>query len=116
MKRGDVILCRFPHASTAAAKIRPALVVQSDYYNDRIVNLLVAGITGNLANSADRAHSLIDISTPEGRQSGLERNSLVSCINLAVIPPRTVDRKIGELSESAMKRIDDCLKAALGIR
>ena len=116
MKRGDVILCRFPHASTAAAKIRLALVVQSDYYNDRIVNLLVAGIAGNLANSADRAHFLIDIAAPEGRPSGLEHNSLVSCINLAVIPTRNVARTIGELSESAMKRIDECLEAALGLR
>ncbi len=115
MKRGDVILCKFPHSSTAPAKLRPALVVQSDYYNDRIVNLLVAGITGNLANSADAAHFLIDISTPDGRQSGLERNSLVSCINLAVIPPRNVARKIGELTELAMKRVDECLKAALGL-
>ena len=115
MKRGDVILCRFPHAGTTPPKIRPALVVQSDYYNDRIVNLLVAGITGNLANSADCAHSLIDTSTPEGRQSGLDRNSLVSCINLAVIPSRNVDRKIGELPVLAMQRIDECLKVALGI-
>ena len=116
MKRGDVILCRFPHASTATAKIRPALVVQSDYYNNRISNLLVAGITGNLVNSADSAHYLIDIATSDGAQSGLERNSLVSCINLAVIPPRNVARKIGGLSEPAMKRIDECLKAALGLR
>jgi len=83
MKRSDVILCKFPHSSTAPAKVRPALV--------------------------------IDLSTPEGRQSGLKHNSLVSCINLAVIPPRNVDRKIGQLSETAMKQIDQCLKVALGI-
>jgi len=115
MKRGDVILCRFPHASTTPPKIRPALVVQSDYYNDRINNLLVAGITGNLANSADRAHFLIDISTPEGLQSGLDRNSLVSCINLAVVPARNADRKIGELPASAMQSISECLKVAMEI-
>ena len=100
MKRGDVILCKFPHSSTVAAKVRPALVVQSDYYNDRIANLLVAGITGNLLNSGDPAHFVIDLATPEGRQSGLKHNSLVSCINLAVISPRNVDRKIGRLSET----------------
>lgn len=115
MKRGDVILCRFPHASTAPPKLRPALVVQSDYYNQRIANLLVAAITGNLVNSADPAHHLIDISSPEGQSSGLNRDSVVSCINLAVIPPRNVDRKIGELPKSTMQQIDQCLKTALGI-
>ena len=116
MKRGDVILCRFPHASSAPTKLRPALVVQSDYYNQRITNLLVAGITGNLLNVADPAHFLIDTSASDAPQSGLDRNSVVSCINLAVIPPRWVDRKIGELPEDAMRQIDKCLKAALGIQ
>lgn len=115
MRRGDVILCIFPHAGTEPSKRRPALVVQSDHYNQRIANLLVAGITGNLVNAADRAHYLIDLATPDGQQSGLSRNSLVSCLNLAVIPPRFVDRKIGELPEDLMKHVGACLKAALGL-
>ena len=68
-----------------------------------------------MVNVGDSAHFLIDISTPEGQLSGLNQNSLVSCINLAVIPPRNVDRRIGELSEAAMKQIDECLKVACGI-
>lgn len=115
MKRGDVILCHFPHASVAPPKMRPALVVQSDYYNQRIGNLLVAAITSNLINATDPAHHLIDLSAPAGRQSGLNRNSVVSCINLAAIPPRNVDRKIGELPETEMLQIDQCLKAALAL-
>jgi len=115
MKRGDVILCHFPHTGVAPSKIRPALVVQSDYYNQRITNLLVAAITSNLANASDPAHHLIDVSAPTGQQSGLNRNSVVSCINLAVIPPRNVDRKIGELPETEMEQIDQCLKTALAL-
>ncbi len=115
MKRGDVILCKFPHASTIPSKSRPAVVVQSDHYNQRIANLLVAGITSNLMNAADPAHYSVDISTPEGRQSGMNRNSVVSCINLAVIPPRDVERKIGSLPQDSMTQIDECLKTALGI-
>jgi mRNA interferase MazF len=115
MKRGDVVLCRFPHASPTASKLRPALVVQSDYYNTRISNLLVAGITGNLTNAGDPAHFLIDVATATGQQSGLQHNSLVSCINLAVIPPRFVQNRIGELPAVAMRKVDDCLRVALGL-
>jgi mRNA interferase MazF len=115
MKRGDVVLCRFPHASQTASKIRPALVVQSDDYNTRISNLLVAGITGNLTNAGDAAHFLIDVSTAAGQQSGLQRSSLVSCINLAIIPPRFIHSRIGELSDDAMRLVDDCLRVALGL-
>ncbi len=115
MKRGDFILCKFPHAGTEPAKNRPALVVQSDYYNSRISNSLVAAITGNLKNEVDKAHYLVDVSSPAGKQSGLNRNSLVSCLNLAVIPPRNVVRRIGELPDDVMKQIDESLSAALGI-
>jgi mRNA-degrading endonuclease toxin of MazEF toxin-antitoxin module len=115
MKRGDVVLCRFPHASHSASKARPALVVQSDFYNTRIANLLVAGITSNLTNAADPAHYLIDVSTVAGRLSGLRQNSVVSCINLAVVPPRNLQVKIGELPADIMLLIDDCLRAALGL-
>jgi mRNA-degrading endonuclease toxin of MazEF toxin-antitoxin module len=103
VKRGDVILCEFPHARSGPPKLRPALVVQDDYYNQRIANLLVAGITGNLKNAGDCAHYLIEVSTPSGRRSGLRKDSVVSCINLAVMPPASVDRRIGELPAEAMK-------------
>ena len=97
------------------SKIRPALVVQSDFYNQRISNVLVAGITTNLDNAGDRAHFLIDVSTSDGQQSGLRTNSLVSCINLAVVPSSRVERTIGSLSPSTMKSIDGCLQQALGL-
>lgn len=116
MKRGDIVLALFPHAQGSLAKKRPALVVQADYYNQRIINVVIASITSNLARRSDPAHFFIDVSTPEGKQSGLHQNSLVSCLNLAVVPTRVVGAKLGELSAPTMRKIDDCLRAALGIR
>jgi mRNA-degrading endonuclease toxin of MazEF toxin-antitoxin module len=115
MKRGDIVLCRFPHASGTPVKLRPALVVQSDYYNSRISNALVAGITSNMSNAADPAHFLIDVATADGQTSGLTRNSLVSCINLAVVPRRFIERTIGTLSADLMQSIDNCLRTAIGL-
>jgi len=45
MKRGDIVLALYPPAGGAPAKRRPALVVQADYYNQRISNVLLAPIT-----------------------------------------------------------------------
>ena len=77
MKRGDIVLALYPPAGGAPAKRRPALVVQADYYNQRISNVLLAPITSNLARRSDPAHYFIDISTADGKQSGLNQNSLV---------------------------------------
>jgi mRNA interferase MazF len=115
MKRGDVVLALFPQAAGTPVKRRPALVVQADYYNQRLSNVLVAPITSNLARRSDKAHYLIDVSTPEGKQSGLHQDSLVSCLNVSVVPAAVVGPKIGELPPSTMASIDQCLKAALGL-
>lgn len=115
LQRGDIVLAIYPHASGTPSKRRPALVVQADFYNQKIGNVLLAPITSNLARRNDPAHFFIDISAPDGKQSGLNHNSLISCLNVGVVPLSVVGPKIGELSAAAMLQIDKCLKAALGI-
>jgi mRNA-degrading endonuclease toxin of MazEF toxin-antitoxin module len=78
MNRGDVVLVRFPHPSGVRGKKRPAVVVQSDAYNQAVKTLVVAEVTKNLALAHDPACLFIDVSTPEGQATGLKRDSVVS--------------------------------------
>ena len=55
MKRGDVVLVRFPHPSGIRGKKRPAVVVQSDAYHHAVKTLVVAEVTKNLAMASDPA-------------------------------------------------------------
>ena len=48
MKRGDVVLVRFPHPSGQRGKKRPAVVVQSDAYASTVSTVVVAEVTKNL--------------------------------------------------------------------
>jgi len=115
IKRGDVVLADYPHSSGTGSKLRPVLVVQDDYYNKRIANVVVANITSNLKNAKDRAHYLIEAASPEGKRSGLRNDSVISCINLATIREDRIRNMIGDLSDRAMQEINECLKAALGL-
>lgn len=115
-KRGDVILIFFPFTSGAGAKVRPALVVQNDTSNRRLHNLIVAGITTTVHRSGEPTQFLIELSSIEGPRAGLVQDSVVSCENLATLHESLVRGKIGDLSPVAMRTIDDCLKAALGIQ
>jgi mRNA-degrading endonuclease toxin of MazEF toxin-antitoxin module len=45
----------------------------------------------------------------------LLHDSVVSCTNLATVHEDRVGHVIGHLSASALRRLDDCLKAALGL-
>ena len=113
MKRGDVILVRFPHPSGMRGKKRPAVVVQSDAYLGTIRTLVVAEITKNTKMANDPACLIVDVSTADGKASGLLNNSVVSGLFLATIDADTVAQVIGTLTESMMQRFNDCLKAAL---
>jgi mRNA interferase MazF len=95
-KRGDVLIALFPHADGSPPKPRPVLVVQADGYNAKIKNLVVAAITSNLRHASDPTSFLINVSTADGKASGLVQNSVISCINLATIEDTLVAKKIGQ--------------------
>ena len=115
LHRGDIVLVFYPFASGAGGRRRPALVVQSNVYNQRIRNTIVAQVTTNLQRANDPAHLLIEVAAPVAQQSGLLHDSVVSCINLATLTEDRIDRVIGRLPDAAMQRIDECLRVALGL-
>jgi mRNA-degrading endonuclease toxin of MazEF toxin-antitoxin module len=115
MNRGDVILVRFPHPSGLRGKKRPAVVVQSDAYAGAVSTLVVAEVTKNLALANDPACLFVDASTSEGKAAGLLQNSVVSCLLLATVDVDRVAKVLGSLSVAMKRKLDDCLKAALGL-
>jgi mRNA-degrading endonuclease toxin of MazEF toxin-antitoxin module len=115
MKRGDVILVRFPHPSGLRGKKRPAVIVQSDAYAGVVTTFVVAEVTSNLTLANDPACLFVDTSTPEGRATGHVRDSVISCLVLVTIYEDTVDQVLGALSASMRLKLDGCLRAALGL-
>lgn len=115
VNRGDVVLAWYPFSSGAGGKRRPCLVVQDDADNARLANTVVVQITSNLRAAGEPTQLLIEVSTPEGKQSGLLHDSLVSCNNIATIEQSLVAKVIGSLPPDVMAKVDVCLKAALGL-
>jgi mRNA interferase MazF len=113
--RGDVVLVFYPFASGIGGGRRPVLIVQNDADNQRMRNTIVTQITTNLARSGEATQFLIEVATPDGKQSGLLHDSVISANNLATIEDGLIQRKIGALSAASMKQVDNCLKAALGL-
>jgi mRNA-degrading endonuclease toxin of MazEF toxin-antitoxin module len=115
MNRGDVVLVRFPHPSGVRGKKRPAVVVQSDVYAGAVGTIVVAEVTSNLTMAGDPACLLIDVSTSEGRATGVPRNSVVSCLVLTTVYRDAVDQVLGTLSDAVKHKLSDCIKVALGV-
>jgi len=113
MKRGDVVLLDYPYADGSGSKVRPVLIVQNDRDNQRLTNTIVVLITKNVSRAHEATQLGIDISTPEGQQSGLNQTSAVTCGNLFTVAQTKVRRVVGNLSPAMMTRINVSLKAAL---
>lgn len=114
VSRGDIVVVDFAVAGMPK-KVRPVLVIQADAYNQKMMNTVVAMITTNLARAAEPSHLLIDITTVEGQQSGLLHTSVVNGNTLTTVRQDEILRVLGHLPPDMMLRLDQCLKAALGI-
>src|SRR5690242_17874448 len=106
MKRGDVILVRFPHPSGLRGKRRPAVIVQSDAYAGLVNTLVVAEVTKNLTMAKDPACLFIDVNTPEGKATGLIRDSVISCLVLVTVYADAVTQVLGTLSPALRQKLD----------
>jgi mRNA interferase MazF len=115
MKRGDVVLVRFPHPSGQRGKKRPAVVVQSDVYASTVSTVVVAEVTKNLTLKGDPACLFIDVTTPEGKATGLLMDSVASSLVLDTVYTDSIALVLGSLSPRLLRKFDDCLRAGLGL-
>ena len=113
IQRGDVVLARVPHTAGTRGKRRPAVVVQANSYNAVLRHVIVAEVTSNPRWMNDPACAFIDISTPEGKATGLHQNGVISCFHLVTMNEDRLGPPIGRLSTTILQQVNNCLKAAL---
>ncbi|HMV50623.1 MAG TPA: type II toxin-antitoxin system PemK/MazF family toxin [Blastocatellia bacterium] len=113
VERGDVVLVDYPYSGGGLAKVRPALVVQNNRDNQRLVNTIVVQITSLTRRALEPTQLLIKLTTPAGQQSGLRQDSVVNCVNLLTLDKDKVLKKLGTLPDALMQQVNDCLKSAL---
>jgi mRNA interferase MazF len=114
--RGDIVLLPVPDTSGLPGKVRPALIASCDRNNQRLQDVIVAVITKTTKRAQlEPTQLLIELATPEGKQSGLLTDSAVKCERLHAILQTYIRRTIGSLPTDSMQKVNDCLKDALEI-
>ena len=115
VRRGDVVMVRFPIAGSVSTKRRPGVVVQNDRNNHRLDNVILAQVTTRLGPPNEPTRFVVDPSTPDGALSGLELKSAISCENLTTVHKDQISEVIGHLCDAHIEQLDRCLKASLGL-
>jgi len=108
--RGDIVLVPFDFSDRSGTKLRPAVVVSTDEYNDRGPDVLVASITGNL----DAVHHVGDRSIVDWQQAGLLIPSLFQT-KIATIEASLIRRRLGRLTDDDLDRMIEGLREALDL-
>jgi len=109
MKKGDLVLVRFPFTDLSAEKLRPALVlVPENDEGDAVLTFITTQI---------ESESLEDIyisqKEKDFKKTGLKKDSLIKIRKITTLNKKIIIGKIGELSPERLKEVDNKLKEVL---
>ena len=107
MKRGDVVTVA---VQGDYGKPRPAVVVQSDLFNETHPSITLLPLTSTIVDAP-----LIRLTIDPGRENGLTRVSQVMVDKVLTLPREKIGRAIGSLDDEVMTRITRALSVWLGI-
>lgn len=106
MRRGDIVTIVLPGAY---GKPRPALVIQSDFF-DALTSVTVLPVT-----SALRAAPLLRIAVEPDAANGLRKPSQVMVDKAQTVPREKIGATIGRLQQDTLVSVERAMAVFLGI-
>ena len=111
MKRGDVVLVRFPFSDYSTTKLRPALIISVD--NEKEV--CVAFISSVIPVELDKTDFLLTEEDDDFDQTRLKKDSVFKMNKIATLDKSTILGRLGTVSKRLEKELDQKLRIALGL-
>lgn len=101
----DVVVVKFPFASSVKYKARPVVIVSSDKYNTNKRNtLLIMAISSSQENKLD-----FEIDVVDWKDTGLLKPSIFKSA-IATIEKEYIITKIGSLPDRDIKELDNMIE------
>lgn len=109
VKQRDIILIKFPFSDLSGAKVRPALVISNDEYNNKSLDAVVLAMTSNLSKSEYKviieSQYLESGSLPVKSAVRVDKPFSVSQSKVLKIQGKLNTRKIKEVEKIILKLI-----------
>ena len=111
IKRGEIVLVNLdPVVGSEQGRIRPAVVIQNDYGNEYSPMTIVAPVTSKIYTKEFSTN--VQISPNE---SCLDEESTVLLNQIKAIDKTRIIKKLEQLNNNIMEKIDLAIKASLGL-
>ena len=115
VKRGDIVLIKYPFTDLSGSKVRPAVIVSPDDFINKNDDILCLFISSSIPDHALSTDYILENTSPFFSQTGLKVTSVFKCHKLALLNKSLVIRSLGNLHQNIMNEINNKLKLALGL-
>ncbi len=111
VKRGYIFYADLsPVVGSEQGGVRPVLVIQNDVGNRYSPTVIVSAITSQIEKAKLPTH--VEVGAHE---YGLEKDSVILLEQVRTIDKSRLQKKVTELDESSMHKIDEALRISLGL-
>lgn len=107
ISRGDVVVCASPGEY---GKPRPAVVVQSDLFNDTHASIVICPITSHLVDA-----TLFRPTIRPSRENGLVAESQIMVDKMTAVSCQRIAKRVGKISEVELTKVDRAMTLWLGL-
>jgi mRNA interferase MazF len=114
MKRGDIVLIKWPFTDLTTSKVRPALVISSDECTQRGEDAIFAFISSQ-TSKLQSTDVLLEDNDPEFGKTGLKKSSLIKTDKIACLSKVLASSLLGEVGRSTMSKLNKNLKIVLDL-
>jgi mRNA interferase MazF len=108
LSRGAIVVVASRGAYTG--KPRPALVVQSDLFNETHASVTICPITSDRVDAP-----LFRLTVPAGSRTGLRRVSQIMVDKIVTVPRTSVGGEIGRCDPAELEAVEEALRLWLGM-
>jgi len=104
MIQGDIVLIAFPFTDLTTKKVRPALVISKEGFNEHNEDAIFIMITSNTANLRNE-DILLSSNGPGFHATGLRRESVVRTPKIHCLSQSLAKRRLGQVSQKIINEV-----------
>ena len=115
VKRGSVVLVRYPFTDLTGTKVRPAVILTPDKLLGKLDDVLCLFISSSIPKDLLPTDFVLEVTHPSFLKTGLKYRSVFRTHKLALLQNSLVLRVLGEMDRSLMDEVNQRLRIALGL-
>ncbi|MGB0387226.1 MAG: type II toxin-antitoxin system PemK/MazF family toxin [Ardenticatenaceae bacterium] len=115
IKRGGVVLVRYPFTDLTGSKVRPAVVLTPNSLLPQLDDVLCLFISSSIPRDLLLTDFILVPTHPSFKKTGLKYSSILRTHKLALLHRSLVVRVLGEMDNALMDEINQRLRMALGL-